>query len=727
MQQRQILRPITKAAVGRPGRDAPVYALTVEPHDKVFLFSGRNHNSLSNTESWNSTKFSPVTEHPGLRISPILNDNKQMRTPAGAPTFELSPIKAIELAASRLEGSISLAQGVPYFPAPPFLADFISERIANGACDKYSLTPGLLEFREEVASALAADHLHYDPEGEIIATVGSIEGITASLLALVPAGSEVLIPSPSYTSYAGAVRLAGSEPCFVPLNEERGFDLDPDRIAAAITKRTRALIFCHPNNPTGTIFSEATTREMMRIAAAHRLLVITDEVYKDFYYTADPHFTPAALPEARAHVVRVCSFSKAYALTGWRIGFLHTDRPLAQRILRYHDAMVTCAPVVSQYAAIAALRHGADYRESFMAELRARRALTIQALDSLSHVLDYQVPKASYFVFPRVKDTVPLARDSQKLAYDILEKQRLALVPGIAFGPEGESHLRICFGRERTHIEEGMQRLCEYFASGVCAKRQRPHPRGTPALPTRPPISHQIVMTSARHLLARSGATVIGIAGARAKTVFRRTISDLLNRWQPVRGSLLSYNTPIGMALSILQLPSPKTRAERLLFPARLLARLFGESNHQRLFVLEYGIRSEQDGFELREFVRPDWLVISGLWSPDESLDTGAIQAGIQALARGLPGDRILGVADDPLLAPLGLSPEHGQLLSQSQLDAGSLRTVNGTYQISLPLVGASEILASIAAVRLGELLGMPRATIQEWLSPRPSTGDHSE
>lgn len=671
-------------------------------------------------ESWHSIKFLPVTEHPGLRTSPILNDNKQMRIPTGAPTFELSPIKAIELAASRVPGAISLAQGVPYFPAPPFLRDFVGERIANGACDKYSLTPGLLEFREEVAATLAADGLHYDPEGEIIATVGSIEGITASLLALVPAGSEVLLPSPSYTSYAGAVRLAGSEPCFVPLNEERSFDLDPERISAAITKRTRALIFCHPNNPTGTIFSEATTRELMRIAAAHQLLVITDEVYKDFYYTADRHFTPAALPEARSHVVRVCSFSKAYALTGWRIGFLHTDRPLAQRILRFHDAMVTCAPVVSQYAAIAALRHGADYRESFMEELRARRTLTIQALDSLSHVLDYQTPKASYFVFPRVKDTVPLARDSQKLAYDILEKQRLALVPGVAFGPEGESHLRICFGRERAHIEEGMQRLCEYFAKGASAQRRRIPPGGKPTSRAHPPLSHQIVMTGARHLLARSGATVIGIAGTRAKTVFRRTIADLLHRWRPVRSSLLSYNTPIGMSLSILQLPSPRSSAERLLFPFRLLSRLFAASPEAQLFILEYGIRTEEDGLELREFVKPDWLVISGLWSPDESLDTGAIQAGIQVLSRGLPPERVIGVADDPLIAPLGLTAERGQLISEAQIAAGTLHLADGSYPIARPLVGSSEIVATIAAVRLAELLGMPRATVEEWLSPYP-------
>lgn len=359
----------------------------------------------------------------------IINSSKRAQ-------FELSAIKRIELAAAKIPGAISLAQGIPYFNTPDVITDFVCEAIQKHKCDKYTLTTGLPTLREEISLSLAEDKLKYDPESEIIITVGSIEGITASLLALTEPGDEVIVPSPSYASYTGCIYLAGCTPKFSALDEDKNFDFSIEQIEKNITRKTSAILFCSPNNPTGTVYSEKNTLEILKLAEKHDLAVILDEVYKDFYYSGETHFTAASVDSVRNRIVRVCSFSKAFAMTGWRVGFLHADKLLCERILKYHDSMVTCAPVASQYAALAALRYGEPYLKDFIGRLKVKRDYTIEALDKMSPWLDYQLPNAAYFVFPRIKNTVPLSNNSTALAYDILDKAKLALVPGLAFGPQ---------------------------------------------------------------------------------------------------------------------------------------------------------------------------------------------------------------------------------------------------------------------------------------------------
>ena len=194
------------------------------------------------------------------------------RAPASPAHFdpragvELSPIKDIELRASRIPGVVSLAQGIPSFDTPEPIKRFVQQKIAEGACAKYSVTPGLPELRELISETLLRDGLHYDPDGEILVTCGAIEAITATLLATVGPGDEVLLASPTYASYQPAMRLAGAEPRFVALNEDANFDLDPDAIADAVTRRTRAILLCNPNNPTGTIFSAEQMSRMLDVA-----------------------------------------------------------------------------------------------------------------------------------------------------------------------------------------------------------------------------------------------------------------------------------------------------------------------------------------------------------------------------------------------------------------------------------------------------------------------------
>ena len=197
---------------------------------------------------------------------------------------ELSPIKAVELEASRIPGVVSLAQGIPSFDTPEPIKRFVEERLAEGLCGRYSVTPGLPRLREVIAERLGREGMRYDADGEIIVTAGSIEAIAASLLALIEPGDEVLVVSPTYASYLPAIRLAGGIPRFVPLAEDANFDLDPEAISAAACRRTRALVLCNPNNPTGTVFSADQTRRMLAVAERENLVVIADEVYKDFVY-----------------------------------------------------------------------------------------------------------------------------------------------------------------------------------------------------------------------------------------------------------------------------------------------------------------------------------------------------------------------------------------------------------------------------------------------------------
>lgn len=625
----------------------------------------------------------------------------------------------MELAASKIPGVVSLAQGIPSFETPLAIREFISERIREGLCDKYSLTNGLQELREEIALALEKDGLRYDPMTEVIVTAGSIEGITASLLALTEPGDEVIIPSPTYTSYVGAINLARCKISFAELDEDNNFDFHVESIRKAITRRTKVILFCSPNNPTGTIFSESKTRELVKLALAHNIKIIVDEVYKDFYYTKDVHFSPALIPEARKSVIRVCSFSKAFAMTGWRVGFVHADFSLTSQILKCHDAMVTCAPVASQYGALAALRFGAQYLDAFREEFRCRRDFTVKMLDSMSHVLDYQMPKASYFAFPRIKDSVPLSRDSHALAYDILSKAKVALVPGSAFGPSGESHLRITFGRAMEDLSVGLERLSAYFSA---------RPNGSIALPrgtqddlqqkrTRS-IFHRLseitLRLAVKLYMFLNKPKIIAIMGTRGKTIFKRTINELLTLRFKTRPGILSYNTEIGLPLSILNLHVPKTKLQKLFFPFALLARTLAIKSGTQFLVLEFGLRSRQDASKLIGIVKPDWVVITGVGGEDLELPYEAINSAIGSVISEADRDKIFWAKDDPWLQRWQLQERLG--FSSAQLNDVLLNTPNYSYALSKELIGESAKLATVSSVMLGEGLGIPKDTIEIFL-----------
>ncbi|HBB36389.1 MAG: aminotransferase [Candidatus Moranbacteria bacterium GW2011_GWC1_45_18] len=383
-------------------------------------------------------------------------------------SINLSPIKEMELRASRIPGVVSLAQGVPSFDTPDAIKNAAIEAIEKGKVAKYSLAPGTLEFRETIAQHLERENKFFDFETEIIATAGSIEAITATLLAILGPGDEVLIPDPTYTSYQAAIKVARGVPVFVPLSEEKHWALDIQEFEKLITPRTKAFLFCNPNNPTGTMFKRNQLHALAQLAIKHNLYILSDEVYKDFIFNGEGKlYSLAELRGIRDRLVYIFSFSKAYAMTGWRIAYLATHQDLAKKILAVHDALVTCAPVVSQFAAQAALEMADEDVETFKNYFQKRRDLTCKRLDKMNHVFEYQKPDSAYFVFPRIKreiiQKIAPGGGSWQFAIELLEKAKVATVPGSAFGPRGENHIRMCFGRSEKDINLAFDRLEKFF------------------------------------------------------------------------------------------------------------------------------------------------------------------------------------------------------------------------------------------------------------------------
>jgi len=375
--------------------------------------------------------------------------------------IKVSPIKQIELLASKIPGVVSLAQGIPSFDTPEEIKNNVKAALDKGLTPKYTVPPGLPILREVIEKKLAESEMFYDFETEIIVTCGAVEALTATFFAIIDQGDEVIIPTPSYTTYQEIVKLSGAKPIFTNLDEESGWQFNMEDFTSKISKKTKAVIVCNPNNPTGSILSKDQLIEIGHLAVKNNFFIILDEVYKDFIYRNIDYFSLATETQFRKKIIRIFSLSKSYAMTGWRIAFLHSDKKNIEQILKVHDNLVTCAPTISQYAAIAALESGEQSVMKFKKIYQQRLNLICQKLDELKDIFSYQKPSSSYFVFPKI--LTQEGRDSWQFCLDILNIAKVALVPGIAFGPNGEGHVRMSFGRDEETIIEAFKRLKKYF------------------------------------------------------------------------------------------------------------------------------------------------------------------------------------------------------------------------------------------------------------------------
>jgi aminotransferase len=380
---------------------------------------------------------------------------------AGIPPSAIHKMTALSRA---IDDVAFLSWAKPTATAPRHIHEAATAAIMEGKADGYSETSGLLSLREEIVKKLARDNAIRAHPGQILVTVGAIEGLSAAIMAVVDPGDEVILPSPTYSTHINQVVLASARPVFVPCLEEEGFRLDIEGIRRAVTPRTRAILYCSPSNPTGAVFSEEELGALADIARDAGLMVITDEAYEYFTFDGSRHVAIASLPGMEEHAISCFTFTKNYAMTGWRIGYLHAPERWLPHIAKAHIAFAICAPVASQYAALAALQGPQDCIAGFREHYRSARDVMCQRLDALPSVFRYQKPAGSYLMFPRI--LLEEGRDSMAFCRKLLEEAKVSTTPGGDFGPTGEGHLRMSFCVPEETIHLAFDRMEAYFKRG---------------------------------------------------------------------------------------------------------------------------------------------------------------------------------------------------------------------------------------------------------------------
>jgi aminotransferase len=379
--------------------------------------------------------------------------------------------RVASLPASAIHEMTRLSQGIddvaflswakPTVDTPEHIKAAAAAAIQRGQVGGYTPTTGLPALREAIAEKLQRDNGIPADASEVMVTVGAIEGLAAALLAVIDPGDEVILPSPTYSTHIRQVRIASGEPVLVPCDEQVGFALDLEAIASAVTSRTKAILFCSPCNPTGAVFDRSQLEGLARIARQHDLVVITDEAYEYFVFDDHTHVSIASLVGMADRTISCFTFTKTYAMTGWRIGYLHARDPWIAEITKAHIPLAICAPTVSQFAALAALEGPQGCVGEYRDHYRRTRDRLCERLDALDHVFSYRRPGGSYLMFPRI--LLDEGHDSRAFCKRLLREARVSTTPGVAFGPTGEEHLRMSFCVPEETIDRACDRIEAYF------------------------------------------------------------------------------------------------------------------------------------------------------------------------------------------------------------------------------------------------------------------------
>lgn len=378
-------------------------------------------------------------------INRMLNEKVKQIKPSGIRKF-------FDIAAT-MEGVVSLGIGEPDFPTPGHVRDVgIQSILEKGTA--YTANVGLIELRRSISKYLERRFsLEYDPQDQILVTVGASEAVDLALRAVVEPGDEVLVPEPTYVSYAPTAVLAGGVPVPVPTYEKDDFRLTAEVIKSLITPKTKAIVFCYPNNPTGAVMEEQDLKEIAEVLRQREILVITDEVYSELVYGIK-HTSIASLPGMAERTVVINGFSKAFAMTGWRLGFACGPVELIDAMKKIHQYVIMCAPTMSQWAAIEALENGRPEVEKMVAEYNRRREVIVGGFRKMG--LSCFEPKGAFYCFPRISD---LGMSSDDFCTKLLESEKVAVVPGSAFGASGEGFVRCSYAYSVEAIEEALRRI----------------------------------------------------------------------------------------------------------------------------------------------------------------------------------------------------------------------------------------------------------------------------
>ncbi len=378
-----------------------------------------------------------------------------MRNPLSARVQEIQPsgIRKFFDIVSEMQDAISLGVGEPDFETPWHIREEGVYSLEQGRTF-YTSNAGLKPLKEEICSYLNRRFdVSYDPAKEVIVTVGGSEAIDIGLRAMVDPGDEVLIPQPSYVSYLPCTTLIGAKPVVIELQEKDQFRLTRELLESHITDKTKVLILPFPNNPTGAVMEREDLEAIREVILEHDLYVISDEIYAELTYNGG-HVTIAALPGMKERTLLINGFSKAYAMTGWRLGYVCGPEMIIRQMLKIHQYCIMCAPTTSQYAAIEALRNGDDDVEMMREAYNQRRRYLINAFREMG--IDCFEPLGAFYIFPNIKK---FGMTSDEFATRLLREQKVAVVPGTAFGDCGEGFLRVSYAYSIDALKEALDRI----------------------------------------------------------------------------------------------------------------------------------------------------------------------------------------------------------------------------------------------------------------------------
>ena len=367
---------------------------------------------------------------------------------------------------SEMKDAISLGVGEPDFDTPWHIRDEGIYSLEKGRTF-YTSNSGLKELRQEICAYMKrTQDIDYVWDKEVLITVGGSEGIDLMFRAMINEGDEVLIPQPSYVSYEPCAILANAKPVIINLKNENNFRLTPAELEAAITPKSKILVLPFPNNPTGGIMEKEDLEAIVDIIIKNDLYVLSDEIYGELTYTGKPHVSIASFPGMKERTVVINGFSKAYAMTGWRLGFACGPQEIIAQMTKIHQYAIMCAPTTSQYAAVEALRHGEDYVKMMRESYNQRRRFVLHMLSEMG--IPCFEPLGAFYLFPCIKE---FGLSSEEFANKLLEEEKVAIVPGTAFGDSGEGFLRISYAYSIDNLRKALTRLGK-FVERLRAQKQ---------------------------------------------------------------------------------------------------------------------------------------------------------------------------------------------------------------------------------------------------------------
>jgi aminotransferase len=394
-----------------------------------------------------------------LPLSPSLSPTR--------PDFIAEHVRAIPRSGIRdffeivqtMSGVISLGIGEPDFVTPWHIREAAIYALERGKTG-YTSNLGLLRLREEISKYVWENYgVAYAPENEVLVTVGVSEALDLALRAVLNPGDEVLYHEPCYVSYSPSIALAHGHAVAVSTREEDEFKLRPAALRAAITPKSKVLLLNFPTNPTGAVLTAEELEEIAAVCREHNLLVITDEIYSELSY-GEKHTSIASLPEMRERTIFLHGFSKAFAMTGFRVGYACAPAPLIDAMMRIHQYGILCAPIVSQEAALEALSHGRNDMLEMREQYRLRRNFLVHAFRQMG--LPCFEPRGAFYLFPSIKST---GKSSHDFAFGLLKQEQVAVVPGTAFGPSGEGYVRCSYATALDKLEIATQRIAKFVGA----------------------------------------------------------------------------------------------------------------------------------------------------------------------------------------------------------------------------------------------------------------------